>query len=274
MEQLNTINLRCKELRELGRESLKGKWKTAFLAFALYVLIGTIPVFLLLSLPVLGFVGVLICILVQGALALGLSSFFLKAARGEDFHVKDMFCAFSSLSMIFKTLGLLFFQILFITLWSLLFVVPGIIAAIKYSQAFFIMVDDKTKSIRQCVKESKALMQGNKKKYFLMNLSFFGWLLLAELGFWLGTMLVMTVFGVFFGYYILSPAYITALLCLVLIIDLLSIALLIVCFAPIMSYMYATRAAFYKLLVKDDTVDGSVEEEHIDGPDTEQETSE
>ena len=61
------------------------------------------------------------------------------------------------------------FQSLFIFLWSLLLIVPGIIAAIRYSQAFFILADDPSKGIRQCMDESKAMMNGNKMKYFCLS---------------------------------------------------------------------------------------------------------
>lgn len=69
----------------------------------------------------------------------------------------------------------------FITLWSLLLFVPGIIAAYSYSQAIYILVDDPTKSPMQCLRESKAMMRGHKMELFKLNLSFLGWYLLASL---------------------------------------------------------------------------------------------
>ena len=49
-----------------------------------------------------------------------------------------------------------------ILLWTLLFIVPGIIAAIRYSQAFYILADHPDKDIMECIEDSKYLMQGNK----------------------------------------------------------------------------------------------------------------
>ena len=42
---------------------------------------------------------------------------------------------------------------LFIMLWSCLCYIPGIIAALRYSQAFYILAEDPNKGIRQCVNE-------------------------------------------------------------------------------------------------------------------------
>ena len=69
----------------------------------------------------------------------------------------------------------------FITLWSMLLFVPGIIAAYRYSQAIYILADDPTKSPMQCLRESKAMMRGHKMELLKLNLSFFGWYLLASL---------------------------------------------------------------------------------------------
>ena len=68
-----------------------------------------------------------------------------------------------------------------IFLWSLLFVIPGIIASIRYSQAFYVMVDHPEYSANQCLEESKRLMMGNKGRYFYLTLTFIGWYLLATM---------------------------------------------------------------------------------------------
>ena len=69
----------------------------------------------------------------------------------------------------------------FATMWALLFIIPGIIAYIRYSQALYILADDPRKGVFQCINESKYLMTGNKAKFFCMNLSFIGWTILANL---------------------------------------------------------------------------------------------
>ena len=67
----------------------------------------------------------------------------------------------------------------FIALWSLLFVVPGIIAAYRYSMANYILVNRPDIGIMECIRESKRLTQGHKGELFLLDLSFLGWFLLC-----------------------------------------------------------------------------------------------
>ncbi|MGI5977057.1 MAG: DUF975 family protein [Candidatus Limivicinus sp.] len=68
-------------------------------------------------------------------------------------------------------------QGIFIFLWSLLFVVPGIIAAYRYRQAVYILIDHPEKSALDCIRESKRLMNGRKAELFMLDLSFIGWTL-------------------------------------------------------------------------------------------------
>ena len=80
-----------------------------------------------------------------------------------------------------KILLLNFFMALFIMLWSLLLFIPGIIAAYRYSQAVYILVDDPAKSPLQCLKESSRMMRGHKMELFKLQFSFLGWYLLAAM---------------------------------------------------------------------------------------------
>ena len=66
-------------------------------------------------------------------------------------------------------------QGIFIALWSLLFIVPGIIAMYRYRMAYYILLDDPDKGPLQCIRESKELMRGHKKELFFLDLSFIGW---------------------------------------------------------------------------------------------------
>jgi uncharacterized membrane protein len=88
---------------------------------------------------------------------------------------------FNGFEYYLKTLGLALVIGMFVFLWSLLLIIPGIVACFRYSQAFFILADDPTKGIMQCINESKERMEGNKGSLFVLNLSFIGWLILAAL---------------------------------------------------------------------------------------------
>ena len=64
---------------------------------------------------------------------------------------------------------------LFIWLWSLLFIVPGIIKAYQYRLVPYIMSENPEMSFRDAQAESARLMKGNKWKSFVLDLSFIGW---------------------------------------------------------------------------------------------------
>ena len=70
-----------------------------------------------------------------------------------------------------------------VTLGCLLFIVPGIIAAYKYSMVKYILADDPTMSARDALFESARLMNGNKWRSFCFGLSFIGWNMLVAVSF-------------------------------------------------------------------------------------------
>jgi uncharacterized membrane protein len=80
-----------------------------------------------------------------------------------------------------KALGLYLLRALFVLLWSLLFIIPGIIASLSYSMAFYIMADDDSIRPKDALKKSKKMMYGYKWKLFCLGLRFLGWIILSIL---------------------------------------------------------------------------------------------
>lgn len=68
---------------------------------------------------------------------------------------------------------------IFVFLWSLLLIVPGIIAAYRYRLATYLLIDHPEYSPMQCIRESKRMMCGHKGELFVLDMSFIGWALLA-----------------------------------------------------------------------------------------------
>ena len=79
---------------------------------------------------------------------------------------------------------------IYTTLWALLLIVPGIIKAISYSQTNFILKDQPELKYNAAIERSMAMMKGHKMEYFLLNLSFIGWILLGILTFGIGMLWV------------------------------------------------------------------------------------
>ena len=72
-----------------------------------------------------------------------------------------------------------FLRDLFIWLWSLLFVIPGIIKSYEYRLVPYIVSENPNINYKDALAESKKLMQGNKWKSFVLDLSFIGWDILS-----------------------------------------------------------------------------------------------
>jgi len=167
------------EIRSEARNILTGNWLNAVLAGLIYSSI--------ISFASSAFG---ISILLMGALAFGLYLYFLTLVREEFGDFNLLFKAFSfsgqNLGIFGKTLGLYFLMNLFIFLWSLLLIIPGIIASYSYRMAFYLLIDDPDMEIMEAISKSKEMMKGYKTKLFLLDLSFIGWVLLSVLSFGIG----------------------------------------------------------------------------------------
>ena len=71
-------------------------------------------------------------------------------------------------------------------MWSLLFVIPGIVKALAYSQTFFIVAENPHISVRKAMRLSIAMTKGYKGDLFVLGLSFIGWALLSTLTLYIG----------------------------------------------------------------------------------------
>lgn len=108
--------------------------------------------------------------------------------RGESYTREDIFAFIPKVIPIF-TISLLVG--IFSLLWGLLLIIPGIIAAISYSMAYYLFVEDDSKLPMEYLTESKRMMKGYKMDYFIFMLSFIGWILLSFLTF--GILLIWVI---------------------------------------------------------------------------------
>lgn len=172
----------CSNLRALARNALKGKWVSAALAIFVYLIAISLPADIINLLfggeDKLSIMSELYTILVTGPFTLGVSLYCINLFRGEHHDIGQIFYGFERF---FKALGLLFAMGFFIFLWTLLLIIPGIVAAYRYSFAFYILVDHPEYGIMKCIEESKKMTKGNKMKIFLLSLTFIGWGILASI---------------------------------------------------------------------------------------------
>ena len=122
--------------------------------------------------------GSLAVFLLMGPLMVGLAHYFLHVADQNNPQISDLFGHFKHFG---NTFVLYLLTVLFVFLWSLLFIIPGIIAGISYSMAPFILAEHPEIKASDALKMSKDMMKGHKGDYFILQLSFIGWFLLCLL---------------------------------------------------------------------------------------------
>jgi uncharacterized membrane protein len=158
-------------LMKMALESLKGKWGLAIGTFVVYMLIICVPQII----PILGPIAILI---ITGPMVLGLTIFFLSISRNQEAKLEQIFEGFNNFGI---ALGTYLLMVLFIILWMLLLIIPGIIAALSYSMTFYILADDNSIGAMDAIDKSKKMMFGYKWKLFCLGLRFLGWALLCIL---------------------------------------------------------------------------------------------
>ena len=129
-------------------------------------------------------------LILYGPLAIGFTSAFLTVSRKKtDMEVGEMFSVgFSDFG---RNLLVGLMESIFVFLWSLLFVIPGIIKSYSYGMTEYIAVDNPDYDWKACIDASKEMMEGHKMELFLLDLSFIGWYILGSIPCGIGLFWVM-----------------------------------------------------------------------------------
>lgn len=161
------------EIRAKARQSLGGLFQNSFLIPVLIVLAAG-AIISALSATVIG------SLIASGLVSIGVAAYFLMRVRGGEANNFACIIDGAKVDIVGNILtGIL--HSLFITLWSMLFVIPGIIKACSYSMTFFIKLEHPEYTANQAITESRKMMKGHKMQYFLLQLSFIGWYILGAL---------------------------------------------------------------------------------------------
>lgn len=123
------------------------------------------------------FVTVLVSVLVSlyaMVVEYGYDSYVLSAVRQEETGIGELFSRFY---MAGKIVLAQLLTLLFISLWSLLFVIPGIVAAYRYRMIPYLLLDDPDCPVMEAFRRSKEMMNGRKMAFFTLEMSFLPWML-------------------------------------------------------------------------------------------------
>lgn len=206
------------DFRQIARDALKGKWGIAVVAGLIASLLGAIgssgPELNVelndgnfnASLQVLGqdvistngstefwavFAGMATYIAIF-AIAMGIALFILGSIvevgymrfnldlvdRQKDAEIGIMFGYFN----FWKTTACArLLQSVYTLLWSLLFIIPGIIASYSYAMTSYMLAENPELTASEAIERSKQMMSGNRWRLFCMQISFIGWEILSAL---------------------------------------------------------------------------------------------
>lgn len=167
------------EMKLRAKEQLKNRYWYVFL---MTLIVGIISG---ASIPMI------VGLLLMGPLTVGLSYALIDVVEnpnGSD-NYEFLFEGFKQ-SFVTSFLAILLTQV-FTFLWSLLFIIPGIIKAFSYSMTAFIITENPTIDPMEAIAKSQEMMRGHKFELFMLHLSFIGWYLLAIITFGLALFFVI-----------------------------------------------------------------------------------
>ena len=187
------------ELRAIARKNLEGTWGISVgVALVAAILGGSMtgpgsnvnfsineeqirnlpPVFWTVLLPLASVAGLLslAALILGGTVELGYARFLLRQHDRKELRFSDLFSQFDRFGTGFAQK---FLRILFTMLWTLLFIIPGIVKGLSYAMTPFILEEHPELTASQAIKESMKLMNGHKMDLFILGLTFIGWSFLA-----------------------------------------------------------------------------------------------
>ncbi len=192
------------DFRSVAREALRGKWAIAVLAGFIAVLLGAQESDLItlkgedldyhLSVLLTGrWVYVLVALFLVAVayfllgciIRVGYVDFNLKLVEPREAKLDSLFAHFNNWKTIVVTRLL---SRTFILLWSLLLIIPGIMAAYSYAMTDYLLAEHPEMTAREAIARSKELMNGNRFRLFCLQFSFIGWAILCAFTFGIGSL--------------------------------------------------------------------------------------
>lgn len=125
-------------------------------------------------------VGLLVKIFLLNPLYVGTQKFFLDSVSSEDGEPAELNVLGYAFANAYKSQVItMFLSQLFISLWTLLLIIPGIIKAYEYRMVPYILSEEPELDYREVLEKSRKMMYGEKMNAFVLDLSFIGWHLLS-----------------------------------------------------------------------------------------------
>lgn len=152
-----------------------------FLRFPFLFLAGILSLFVGLTI-------ILFRVLIGYNLEVGGRRYFLRAAQGDE-RLSNTFNNIKSATYV-NIISAMFLRSLYTFLWSLLFVIPGIVKGYAYRMVPYILAENPGMAPSEAIAESVRLTNGQKMNMFVLDLSFIGWYILGSMVFGIGRVFV------------------------------------------------------------------------------------
>ena len=216
----------ARDFRKIARDSLKGKWAISVIVGIIAVLLGAVSaegpelmfnvdttgsavslnfagkqIFSTLNgfdsgflaflagafifLSVFAIILAVIYLILGSFVGVGYAKFNLNLIDGKN---ADFNCLFEYFSHWKTTTATRFLKGLYVFLWSLLFIIPGIVKTYSYAMTDYILADNPNMTATEAIERSKAMMYGKKWRLFCLQFSFIGWSILSSLTFGIGNL--------------------------------------------------------------------------------------
>lgn len=146
--------------------------------------VGTLSFIILLSV----IVSICYSVFIANAISYGENRFYLENAKHSDVPFMTLFSAFQN--GYFNIVKILLIKDIKQFLWTLLFIIPGIIKSYEYKMIPYILAENPEISTEEAFARSKQLTSGQKGDMFVLDLSFLGWMILGTVLFGLGVYFV------------------------------------------------------------------------------------
>lgn len=182
------------EYRVSGRELTKGKILNIFLVNLIFsIVLGIITGIAQAygpkidqntmqvidpGVPVLNFLFTVVALLISGYVAYGFTKMMIGVTKNEQPNIEKVLTT-SVKDQPVKAPLLMFITNVFLALWTLLFIIPGLVKSYSYAMTSFLLVNEPDIQPVDAVTKSRKLMDGKKMQLFLLDLSYVGWYILS-----------------------------------------------------------------------------------------------
>ena len=187
-----------KELKITAKQQLSNNWLKAILVIVIAFLItglssylsdiyyGGIWTYILMS---------IVTFSIATPLELGQSIFFLNLSKNKEGKISDLFLGYKSF---IKVIGVGILINIIVSIGLILFIIPGFILSIMYSQSYYILAENPNIGIVECLKKSRLIMNGQKWNYLVLMMSFILWILLTIITFGIAGLYVIPYYELTF----------------------------------------------------------------------------